>query len=188
MFIITYCNRLYLRKKAAFQPCSCSLIIAHTLNLNPQGQSWPLFEQGKWQLLGKLLLKKPEPGNIPNPLIGCRVLVVEDEPMVALAIGNIVTELGGNVSAVASRPDQAYLAIEEQKVDCAILDVNLTGTLSFKIAAALRRHDIPFFYCTAHADAASVFPPIAAAPRLRKPVKKEELRDTLLHVLTAART
>src|SRR5215475_3607480 len=137
------------------------------------------------QLLENLFPKKSGSGNSPNPLSGCRVLVVDDEPMIAYAIGEIVTQLGGNVSALASRPDQAFFAIEEQEVDCAILDVNLAGTLSFKIAAALRRRNIPFFYCTAHADAVSVFPPIAAAPRLRKPVKKEELRDMLLHVLTA---
>jgi len=140
------------------------------------------------QLLENLFPKKSGSGHIPDPLSGCRVLVVDDEPMIAFAIGEIVTELGGNVSALASRPDQAFFAIEEQEVDCAILDVNLAGTLSFKIAAALRRRNIPFFYCTAYADAASVFPPSVAAVRLRKPVKKEELRDTLLHVLTAART
>jgi CheY-like chemotaxis protein len=140
------------------------------------------------QLLKNLFPKKSGSGNIPNPLSGCRVLVVDDEPMIAFAIGEIVTELGANVSAVASRPDQAFFAIEEQEIDCAILDVNLAGTLSFKIAAALRRRSIPFFYCTAHSDAASVFPPSAAAVRLRKPVKKEELKDALLHVLTAART
>jgi CheY-like chemotaxis protein len=134
------------------------------------------------QLLENLFSKKS--GNA-DPLTGCRVLVVDDEPLIALTIRDIVTELGGVVPAVASRPDQAFSAIEGQSFDCAILDVNLAGTLSYKIAIALRRRNIPFFYCTGHADAASVFPSIAAAPRLRKPFKKEELRDTVLHVLTA---
>jgi CheY-like chemotaxis protein len=133
---------------------------------------------------GNFFRGKPEHGNKPDPLSGCRVLVVDDEPVVALMIKDIVTELGGNVSAVASRPDQAFFAIEEQTFDCAILDVNLAGTLSHRIAAVLRRRNISFFYCTGYADAASVFPPIAVAPRLRMPVKREELRDLPHHVLT----
>jgi CheY-like chemotaxis protein len=139
------------------------------------------------QLLENLFAKKSGSENNADPLAGCRVLVVDDEPMIALTIRDIVTELGGVVPAVASRPDQALSAIDEQAFDCAVLDVNLAGTLSYKIAIALRRRNIPFCYCTGHADAASVFPPIAAAPRLRKPVKKDELRDTVLHVLTAGK-
>jgi CheY-like chemotaxis protein len=122
------------------------------------------------------------------PLSGYRVLVVDDEPIVALAMGGMVMELGGTVSTIAYRMEQALRALDENAIDCAILDVNLGGTLSYPIAAALRRRDIPFLYCTAYADAASVFPPIATAPRLRKPVQKDELRKMLVRLLDAMKS
>src|SRR5271165_4933087 len=122
------------------------------------------------------------------PLTGYRILIVDDEPLVAFAIRDMVTELGGIVAAIALRAEQAFDVLGESEIDCAILDVNLAGTLSYKVATALRRRDIPFLYCTAHADAASVFPPIATAPRLRKPVKKEELGEALVRIITAVKT
>jgi CheY-like chemotaxis protein len=124
----------------------------------------------------------------PLSLSGSRVLVVEDDMMQALVIGDMVTELGGTVSVIASRLDQAFEALDQHEIDCAILDINLGGTLSHRLAAALRRRDIPFLYCTAYVDAASVFPPIATAPQLGKPVQKDELRDSLVRILDAAKS
>lgn len=137
--------------------------------------------------LDRLLSRKGEVGSDSSPLSGSRILVVDDEPMVALAIRDIVVELGGCVPAIAHRMEQALDVLEKNEIDCAILDVNLAGTLSYKIAIALRRKNIPFLYCTAHADAASVFPRMATAPRLRKPVLKSELQEGLVRVLTAAK-
>lgn len=121
------------------------------------------------------------------PLAGVRVMIVEDEALVALEIRDIVTDLGGIVTAIAHHPEQALAKLHETEIDCAILDVNLAGTLSYQVGAALRKRNIPFVYCTAYADAASVFPPIASAPRLGKPVQREELRETLARVLASHR-
>jgi CheY-like chemotaxis protein len=121
------------------------------------------------------------------PLTGYRVLVAEDEMLVATMICDIVTELGGAACTIAPSLERALAALDENGIGCAILDVNLAGSLTYPVAAALRRRNIPFLYCTAYADAASVFPSIAAAPRLDKPVQKEELRQTLVQVLEAAK-
>jgi CheY-like chemotaxis protein len=121
-------------------------------------------------------------------LSGCRILIVEDEIMQALAIGELVAELGCTVCAVAYRPEQALEALDKFEIDCALLDVNLGGTLSYPIAAEFRRRHIPFLYCTAYVDATSVFPPVAAAPRLGKPVQKDDLRDMIIHVLNAEKS
>jgi CheY-like chemotaxis protein len=137
--------------------------------------------------LSRLLSARQGTTKHPLPLSGARILVVEDEGIVALEIAEIITQLGGAVAAMAHGTEQALNALNQNEIDCAILDVNLAGTLSYPIAASLRRRNIPFVYCTAYVDAASVFPPIAAAPRLGKPLQKEELRDTLVRVLTAAK-
>jgi CheY-like chemotaxis protein len=119
------------------------------------------------------------------PLTGYRVLVVEDEMLIAMMMCDVVAELGGAFCTIAPSLERAFAALEDEEIGCAILDVNLAGSLSYPVAAALRRRNIPFLYCTAYADAASVFAPVAAAPRLDKPVQKEELRQTLVQVLKA---
>jgi two-component SAPR family response regulator len=131
------------------------------------------------------LVRKSSMEQVDLPLSGVHVFIVEDEMLVALAIEDMITELGGDVASIATRLEQAFAALDEADIDCAILDVNLSGTLSYPIAKTLRRRNIPFLYCTAYADAVSVFPPIAAAPRLAKPVHKDELRDALLRILRA---
>jgi two-component SAPR family response regulator len=131
--------------------------------------------------------REPPQGFQTPSLSGVRILLVEDETLVALHLAEMVREFGGTVVKIVSSIDRALEAINGNDVDSAILDVNLGGTLSFSLGALLRRKNIPFVYCTAYLDAASVFPPVAAAPRLGKPVRKEDLRDALLHVLHAQR-
>ena len=67
--------------------------------------------------------------------------------------------------------------------DCAILDINLSGTLSFRLAETLKREKIPFVFCTAYAEAADVYPDASNTPRVDKPVRPSDLRDALLSVL-----
>lgn len=131
--------------------------------------------------------RKPAQGARTPLLSGTRVLIVEDETVVALHMAKMVEELGCTVVKTVGTVDQALDVVSEHAIDCAILDVNLSGTLSFRLAAALRRRDIPFVYCTAYVDAASVFPEVAAAQRLGKPVRKKDLRDALVHALHSHR-
>ena len=61
-----------------------------------------------------------------KPLSGVRVLVVEDEILQALALENIIAELGGCVLANAYSFEQAMKVIKNAKFDCAVLDINLS--------------------------------------------------------------
>ena len=79
--------------------------------------------------------------------------------------------------------EQARDAVGLEAFDCAILDVNLGGTLSFRIADLLRMRGTPFIFCTAYADAVNVYPSASDTPRLDKPVEEDELRDALLRAL-----
>jgi CheY-like chemotaxis protein len=80
---------------------------------------------------------------------------------------------------------QARRAIDELVHDCAMLDVNLGGTLSFPLADALRARGIPFVVCTAYADAVDVHPGVWAAPRIDKPVQPFELQEAVMEALNA---
>ena len=118
-----------------------------------------------------------------RPLSGVRVLIVEDEILQALALGAVIADLGGCVPAIAHGFEQAMEVLEDAELDCAILDLNLNGTLSFAIADRLQQLGIPILFCTAYANAATVFAGKGPVACLEKPIEKIELRDALLGIL-----
>ncbi len=118
-----------------------------------------------------------------HPLIGYRFLIVEDEILQAQRVGDMVADMGGTVAKIVYGFEQARAAISDTAFDCAILDINLSGTLSFRLAESLKQQNIPFIFCTAYAEAADVYPDASDTPRVDKPVRPTDLRDALLLVL-----
>ncbi len=66
-----------------------------------------------------------------------RVLLVEDESLVAMLLEDGLTELGYEVAATVADVDAALQALHAGNLDLALLDINLAGTLSFPIAEEL---------------------------------------------------
>jgi PAS domain S-box-containing protein len=84
-------------------------------------------------------------------LAGNRVMIVEDEALVALAVGEALTELGYSVVGPFSRVAEATRALMQRDVDAAILDVNLGGELVYPLADILAAREIPFIFVTGYA-------------------------------------
>ncbi|MGB0085951.1 MAG: response regulator [Rhodomicrobiaceae bacterium] len=122
-----------------------------------------------------------------HPLSGLRFLIVEDEMLQALRLGEMLAEMGGTVSGTAFDYEEARKAVNETAFDCAVLDVNLNGTLSFPIADALTELGIPFVFCTAYADGLDAYPHAPDVWRVDKPVLPDDLRDAVLSTLQAAK-
>lgn len=118
-----------------------------------------------------------------QPLSRYRFLIVEDEILQAHRLGVLIAEMGGSVAEISYGFEQAHRAINNATFDCAILDVNLGGTLSFPLADALDRKQIPFIFCTAYADAIDVYPRASQTGRVDKPVRPSHIRDALLTAL-----
>lgn len=76
-----------------------------------------------------------------NGLSGRRILVVEDEMLVAWTLEDMLAELECTVVGPAVRVDQALAMIGADTVDAAVLDVNLNGEKSYPAADALERDD-----------------------------------------------
>jgi two-component SAPR family response regulator len=116
-----------------------------------------------------------------NHLAGKRVLIIEDEYVVALDIASAVTTRGGVVIGPVGTVDGALKAINNADVDGAILDVSLRGKLGFEVADALADRHIPFVFATGY-DAGAVPARHAKVTRVEKPVAP----DVVCRALKAA--
>jgi PAS domain S-box-containing protein len=93
----------------------------------------------------------------PNPglsLRGRRILVVEDEPAIALATVNTLERLGCEVVGPVGTLQQglAVAEAEQARLDAALLDVNLGGEVSFPIAELLAKSGVPFAHVTGYGE------------------------------------
>jgi CheY-like chemotaxis protein len=79
-----------------------------------------------------------------------RVLVVEDEMLVAMNIEDMLLDLGHEVAGLASRLAPGLALAADAEIDAAVLDVNLAGERSFAIADLLAGRGIPFLFATGY--------------------------------------
>jgi hypothetical protein len=86
----------------------------------------------------------------PAALAGRRVLVVEDEPLVALEIEAELAEAGAVVVGPAGSLEAAALLIETEPLDAALLDANLAGKPVDALAAALAARGVPFAFASGY--------------------------------------
>jgi CheY-like chemotaxis protein len=117
-------------------------------------------------------------------LTGLRVLVVEDEPIIAMTIELYLEELGCRVAAVASRLNDALAKARKLDLDVGVLDVNLAGQLSYPVAEVLSTRAVPFLFVTGYGMAAAPGG-LKDAPVLAKPFRLEHLERVLLEILGA---
>jgi PAS domain S-box-containing protein len=123
-----------------------------------------------------------------SALRGRRVLVVEDEPIVALEVAATLAEAGCEVVGPAASLDEALELAEAQagQLDAAVLDANLHGQSSRPVADILTARGVPVIYVTGY----SSLPPGAAdgLHLLSKPLRDGDLLGALRHVLQAEAT
>lgn len=79
-----------------------------------------------------------------------RILIVEDEMLVAMNIEDMLLDLGHEVTGLAGRLEPALALAGEGEFDLAMLDVNLAGEPSFAVAAVLESRGIPFLFATGY--------------------------------------
>lgn len=79
-----------------------------------------------------------------------RILIVEDEILVAMNLEDMLGEIGHSVIAIATRITQASAMATSSEIDLAILDLNLAGSLTFPVAEILRQREIPFMFATGY--------------------------------------
>jgi CheY-like chemotaxis protein len=103
-----------------------------------------------------------------------RILVVEDEMLVAMSIEDMLLELGHEVAGLASRLGPALALARDSRFDAAMLDVNLAGEPSFPVADLLIGRGIPFLFATGYGRQ-GIEERYRDHPMLQKPFRTEEL-------------
>lgn len=109
---------------------------------------------------------------------GKRVLVVEDEFLLADETRKKLIKLGATVVGPTPRVDQALTLIDDENVDAAILDVFLSDALVFPVADRLEELRIPFVFATAF-DASVIPDRFTGYVLCEKPLELEKIAQGL---------
>jgi DNA-binding response OmpR family regulator len=112
-----------------------------------------------------------------------RILVVEDEALVAFAIGETLADFGYDVVGPAPNIQAAMKLVAGERVDAAILDVNLGRESIDPVASALAVAGVPFVFTTGYTLASALPAGFRERPVLQKPYKPEALRDAIRELL-----
>jgi DNA-binding response OmpR family regulator len=105
---------------------------------------------------------------------GLRVLIVDDESMVAMMIEDMLTDLGHLVLATSGNMSKASKLVADASADLAILDVNLNGEETYPLATSLTKRKIPFIFATGYGSS-GIKGEWSEVPVLQKPFQSSEL-------------
>jgi CheY-like chemotaxis protein len=111
-------------------------------------------------------------------LKGHRILIVEDNFVMALDLSLIVEDLGGAVVGPAGRLDEGMALAQSNELDGAILDVNLDGANTFLLADGLLEANIAVIFATGY-DIKMLPPRFAQTPKLSKPFSVRTVEKAL---------
>jgi two-component sensor histidine kinase/DNA-binding response OmpR family regulator len=107
-----------------------------------------------------------------------RVMIVEDEALVALVLADQLTAMGVSVVGPCGSVAAAKAAVAENDLDAAVLDVNLGGEMVYPVAELLLAKGIPFVFVTGYGQE-SIDKRFSFAPVLEKPIEQETLAAVL---------
>ena len=121
--------------------------------------------------------------NISGLSQATKVLVIEDEALIAMFIEESLAQIGCVSVAVASNLDDAMQKASEIECDVVMLDLNLAGKETFQLAEFLCQKHQPFIFSTGYGTA-SVPTHLQHVPILQKPFRESELQEKLQTALT----
>lgn len=112
-----------------------------------------------------------------EPSRPARILIIEDEALLALDLQDMLIDCGFNVAAVAGRLGEALERIADSEFDIAIIDANLAGVSAGPAAAAITAKGLPFIVLSGYSPDQQTA--LAGAAFIRKPCGRTELVRSL---------
>lgn len=110
------------------------------------------------------------------------VLIVEDEPLVALVVEEVLRHAGLEIAGCAGSVEKALAMLAGGRCDVAVLDVNLRGYSVEPVATALQQRGIPFLFMSGYGSH-PLAERFAQAPVLAKPFDADQLIGTVKQIL-----
>jgi CheY-like chemotaxis protein len=117
---------------------------------------------------------------------GLRILIVEDEFLLAMELEMLLQQGGCVVLGPVSSVGQALAMLDGEPPDVALLDVNLKGERATPVAAALQARGVPFVLITGYSPPQLSEPELREAPRVDKPVNCRLLKRAVATALSDA--
>lgn len=114
-----------------------------------------------------------------NSLSALRILVVEDELLIALALEDILLSFDCQVVGPVSQVDEALALARSESFDGALLDVNVRGKLVYPVAEELMARGVPIVFCSGYSDTSIMPPKFRALPQIAKPYDETVLRRAM---------
>ena len=100
---------------------------------------------------------------------GLRILLVEDDLLIALDMEDVLRDLGCEIVGPFGRLSDAIRAAVDVALDGAIIDLNLRGEMSFPLIDTLRAKSVPCLLCSGYADLPEIRSQLGGIPKLGKP-------------------
>jgi two-component SAPR family response regulator len=114
----------------------------------------------------------------PISLKDKRILIVEDQYLIAADLGRTLAKLGGVIIGPVASAEAARAELARGDVDLAFLDINLNEQLVFPLADELEQRGIPFIFATGH-DAAILPERFKSKLRLEKPFTVQSVENAV---------
>ena len=116
---------------------------------------------------------------------GRRVLVVEDESLVAMLLETILEDMGCIPVGPASTVDEGLRMAADEAVDAALLDVNVAGRQVFPVAQLLKDRGVPFIFSSGYGEG-GLPDEWRGQPTLQKPFTEAAVREALMAAMGLA--
>jgi CheY-like chemotaxis protein len=113
-----------------------------------------------------------------DEIAGRRILVVEDEALIALVVEDVLQSMGVVVVGPVATLEKALKLAGEETFDAAILDVTIRGGRVYPVAELLLSRGIPFLFASGYGDWA-LPPALRDKPRLMKPFTTAALEEQI---------
>ncbi len=120
------------------------------------------------------------------PLHGHRVLIIEDELLIALDLKEALIQVGADVVGIAATAQEASEAVAAPNLTAAIVDLRLNGQSVREAVQRLTDRDLPFIFYSG-LDGTPTARSWPQVPLLFKPLPAEEVAETLARVVSARR-
>ena len=113
----------------------------------------------------------------PDDIRGRRILIAEDEAMIALDLESFLQDLGCEIIGPVANVEDLVQQIETHRPDGALLDINLRGEQVFAVLPRLIEQGLPVIITSGYDDVTLIPQDFRALPRISKPFNQTALRE-----------